>query len=269
MTIVQGDGAEEQVFTIDLERGVATQLTFDGIRNEFPLFSPARDRIALTSNIDGQWNLYVMPNDASSPPARLRQSERIQRPLSWSPDGRFLVYGEVTETEDFDLWVMPMRPDGGEPLSLATTPYVETDAAFSPDGRWIAYSSAESGRHEIYLKRFSQEEGGEEQRLQVSRDGGWQPAWSRDGRELFFRNEYGTALMVVDVSTGADLELGRARLLFEETEMPAPHRWGEATYDVAPDGRFLMLAEDRSKVITRDVVLNWFEELERLVPTES
>jgi len=75
--------------------------------------------------------------------------------------------------------------------------------------------------------------------------------------------------MVVDVSTGADLELSRPRLLFEETEMPAPHRWGEATYDVAPDGRFLMLAEDRSKVITLDVVLNWFEELERLVPTEN
>jgi dipeptidyl aminopeptidase/acylaminoacyl peptidase len=268
VTLVQDRDAEieENILTIDLERGVATQLTFDGTRNENAVFSPRGDRIAYSSNLAGQWNLFEMRADGSSPPERLRHGDNIKQPMSWSPDGRFLAYREITETENFNLWALPLDQEGGEPLPLATSPFEETDAAFSPDGQWVAYSSAESGRREIYLKRFLPE-GGDEEKRQVSRDGGWQPVWSRDGSELFFRNADGTALMVADLRKGR--ELGRPRVLFEESDMPVPQRWAERRYDVSPDGRFLMLTEDSSRPTILNVVLNWTEELKRLAPATS
>ena len=75
--------------------------------------------------------------------------------------------------------------------------------------------------------------------------------------------------MVVDVKKGNDVELGRPRILFEEHDMPLPQRFRGQLYDVAPDGRFLMLTEDSSRPTILNVVLNWTEELKRLVPTNK
>ena len=82
---------EEDILTIDLERGVATQLTFEGFTNQHAIFSPRGDSIAYSSTRAGQSNLFVMPTDGSSPPQQLRQSDRAEEPMSWSPDGRYLV----------------------------------------------------------------------------------------------------------------------------------------------------------------------------------
>ena len=258
---------EEDILTIDLKRGVATQLTFEGFTNQHAIFSPQGDSIAYASTRAGQSNLFVMPTDGSSPPQQLRQSIRVEEPMSWSPDGRYLVYREMDEIENHNLFALPLHEDKAEPLPLAASPFDESDPALSPDGQWVAYRSVGSGRHEIYVKRFSPQ-GGDEERLQVSRDGGWQPVWSKNSRELFFRNIDGTALMVVDLGEGEDLELSRPRVLFEEHDMPMPQRWAGWLYDVAPDGRFLMLVEDSSRPTILNVVLNWTEELERLVPAE-
>ena len=131
----------------------------------------------------------------------------------------------------------------------------------SPDGLWIAYVSDQSGRNEIYVRPFPDINAG---LWQISTAGGMQPLWSRNGRELFYRN--GDALMIVSVETEPGFMPGTPRVLFEGN-FSAPQ--GGRAYDISPDGeRFLMMRDSAAARSELVVVENWFEELERLVPTD-
>jgi Tol biopolymer transport system component len=143
------------------------------------------------------------------------------------------------------------------------TRFDESVPRFSPDGRWLAYISNESGQFEIYVQPYPGP-GGE---WQISTEGGTEPAWNPNGRELFYRS--GDKMMTVDIATQPGLAAGKPRLLFQGryqlTQGTSPN------YDVSPDGqRFLMLkpSETEASAPTQiNVVLNWFEELKRKVPT--
>ena len=149
--------------------------------------------------------------------------------------------------------------------SLLNSAATEYAPALSPDGTWIAYTSDETGQDEVYVERFS-DLGNKEQ---ISTGGGRSPVWSPDGTELFYRNLSGSRMMVVPIVTEPTLTPGTARVVFEGTYFQAEGR----RYDLAPDGRFLMIklgvtTDDTPAPTARiTVVLNWFEELERLVPT--
>ena len=152
----------------------------------------------------------------------------------------------------------------GEPEMLLETSFDEHSPKLSPDDRWLAYVSNESGRDEIYVTRFPT--GG---KWQISTEGGKEPMWSRDGRELFYRN--GEKMMAVDVSAGAE-SAAKPTLLFEEPyELKIGS--GASNYDVIPDGQgFVMIRTPESTTEssgTTQIILvqNWFEELKRLVPT--
>ena len=131
--------------------------------------------------------------------------------------------------------------------------------AFSPDGHWLAYVTNESGQFEVYVRRYPGPD-----RKPVSTEGGTHPRWNRNGKELFYRN--GNKMMVVDVSTTPDLGLSRPRILFEQR-----YAFGSAqtvaNYDVSPDGERFVMVKDDSASGRINVVLNWLEELKRLVPT--
>src|SRR5262249_52196713 len=128
-----------------------------------------------------------------------------------------------------------------------------------PDGRWIAYATDESGRDEIYVQPFR----GSGQRSQISADGGMEPVWARNGLELFYRN--GDKMMAVDVQTGTTFRAGSPRVLFQGEY--ARIFWGEADYDVSPDGqRFLMIKTEAQPASNElHLIVNWFVELERLL----
>ena len=152
------------------------------------------------------------------------------------------------------------RPLG--PTAFLETPFGEGAPTFSPDGRWVAYVSNESGRNEIHVRPFP----GPGERLTVSVEGGNEPVWSRDGRELFYRS--GDAMMAVDVSTGPALNTGKPRRLFEKPYERTLALW--PNYDVSADGRrFLMVKTIGQEAAPAqiNVVLNWTEELTRRVPT--
>ena len=146
------------------------------------------------------------------------------------------------------------------------TPLNESAARFSPDGRWLAYRSTESGRPEIYVQPFPGPGG----KWQISTDGGGEPVWNPNGRELFYRN--GNKMMAVEVNQSRDsngavsFAAGKPRLLFEGQYAPPPTT--SPNYDVPPDGqRFLMLKASQQQAATQiHVVLNWFDELKRRVP---
>ena len=184
-------------------------------------------------------------------------------PTSWSPDGQTLAF-RSSSTRSHDIWMLS-REGEQEPWIFLDTEFDETGAMFSPDGRWLAYMSNETGRDEVYLQPFSVT--GPRGKQQVSVSGGGEPVWAPDGRDLFYRN--GDRMMAVAIETEPELSVGTPRTLFEGRFLAVGDQAG-STYDISPDGqRFLMIKREQDLAPTEIVViLNWFEELKRLVPTE-
>ena len=134
---------------------------------------------------------------------------------------------------------------------------------FFPDGHWIAYISDESGRPEIYVQPYPGPGG----KWQISTEGGNEPAWNRNGRELFYRS--GNKMMAVEVTTQPTFSAGKPKALFEGQYVPVSPGLTGTAYDVSADGqRFLMVKETEASISATqiNVVLNWFEDLKRRAP---
>jgi eukaryotic-like serine/threonine-protein kinase len=254
---------ETQVWLYDLSRDTLTRLTFEGNTNQTPVWTPDGKRIAFISNKEGQQNIFWQLADGSGGLERLTTSEYTDAPVSWSPDGQLLAFFEVNPTTQRDIWVL--RMGDRKALPFLRTRFNETVPRFSPDGRWLAYVSDESGRFEIYVQPFPGPGG----KWQISTEGGTEPAWNPNGRELFYRS--GGKMMAVDITMQPGFAAGKPRMLFEGPYLPTPLTF--PNYDVSPDGqRFLMLkpSESAGAAPTQiNVVLNWFEELKQKVPPDN
>jgi serine/threonine protein kinase/Tol biopolymer transport system component len=254
-------GQDSQVWLYDVSRETLTRLTFEGNTNQYPNWTPDGKRISFRSNKEGPLNLFWQMADGSGGLERLSTGDDAETANSWSPDGQLLAFVEVTPTTGIDIWVLRMSDRKVQPL--LRTQFNESAPRFSPDGRWLAYVSDESGRYEVYVQPYPGPGG----KWQISTEGGTEPAWNRDGRELFYRS--GDKMMAVDIATQPGFAAGKPRMLFEGPYVPTPVTY--PNYDVSPDGqRFLMLkrSEQAQAAPTQiNVVLNWFEELKRRVPT--
>ncbi len=147
---------------------------------------------------------------------------------------------------------------------VIATPNIECSPRLSPDGRWLAYVSDELGSDHVYASPYQNPD----VKFQISEDpGGQEPVWSRDGTEIFYRS--GDRVMVASVQTEPTFRAGRPEVLFEGSYVTT--RIGPVAmpyYDISPDGQqFLMIKEVGGNTAQINVVLNWFEELKRLVPT--
>jgi hypothetical protein len=137
---------------------------------------------------------------------------------------------------------------------------------FSPDGRWLAYGSNESGRQEVYVQPLPGPGG----KWQISNDGGEEPLWARNGKQLFYRRQNKEEVWVVDVRTDGGFSASKPRFLFKQPGYSgmAPFR----TWDISLDGRrFVTVKNEAAKpqpVTEMILVQNWFEELKRLCPTK-
>jgi serine/threonine-protein kinase len=251
---------ESHVWLYDLAREAWTRLTFEGNANNSPAWTPDGKRFAFSSNKEGQINIFWQLADGSGGLERLTTSEYLHAPQSWSPDGQLLAFFEVNPTTQRDIWVLRMSDRKAQPF--LRTQFDEAVPQFSPDGRWLAYISNETGRHEIYVQAYPGPGG----KWQISTEGGTEPAWNRNGRELFYRS--GDKMMAVDITTQPGFAAGTPRMLFEGRYDLAP--FPTTNYDVSADGqRFLMVKPSEQVAATTqiNVVLNWFEELKRKVPT--
>jgi Tol biopolymer transport system component len=243
----------------DLARGTLTRLTQSN--SSFPIWTPDGKYLTLLYLQSGTLNLYRMAADGSGAAERLTMSENEQFPGSWSPDGQVLAFSEVDPITGLDIWVLGLQGDR-KPRPFLQTPANESGPIFSPDGRWVAYLSDETGRNEIYVRPFPGPGG----KMQISTEGGTEPMWARNGRELFYRN--GDKMMVTAVESQPVFAASKPKLLFEahyETSVNVFQR----DYDVSPDGqRFLMIkaTEQESAATQLNVVLNWSDELRRLAP---
>ena len=247
-----------RVWLYDLSRDTLTPFTFEGA--SFPVWTPDGKRIAFQSSKEGPLNLFWQPADGSGGLERLTTSEYIDTPLSWSPDGQLLAFSETTSTSTRDIWVL--RLSDRKLQSFLRTPFDEVSPAFSPDGHWLAYVSNEFGQNEIYVQPYPGPGG----KRQISTEGGTEPVWNPNGRELFYRS--GDRMMSVEIATQPTFSAGRPRVLFEGNRYLSDSILVRY-YDVSPDGqRFLMIRTNEPEPAPTqiNVVLNWFEELQRRVP---
>lgn len=253
---LQRSAGGRDIWVHDIARGTRSRVTVTG-NTQHPVWTPDGQRI--TFNTTGSHRaIYWKEADGSGEAELLWASEHNPVPISWSPDG-LLAFEERTPS-GIDAWVLTLDGEKTATTFLAA-PFNETSPMFSPDGRWMAYVSDESGRQEIYVQPYP----GPGQKWTISTDGGREPVWSADGRELFYRN--GDQMWTVKVETKPSFTAGKPQLLFLFEGQYVTDEFGHPRYDFSNENqRFLMIQLELAPTQIR-VVLNWFEELKRLVPT--
>jgi len=258
----------KDIWLLEVERGTASRFTFDPAEDRYPTWSPDGSRIVFDSlrGEAGGRSLYQKASSGAGNEELLLMAGGS--PRDWSPDGRSIVFTQMDRIVN-DLWVLPLDGDprqagtsprqagteGHKPVPFLKTPFSEALANLSPDGRWVAYVSDESGKPEVYVQSFPTPSG----KWQVSTEGGNQPRWRRDGRELFYVSP-DRKLMAVPVRLGSTFEAGAPAALFEANINPAAGSAGIGhQYDVTADGqRFLLNLEPReTSTAPLTVVLNW------------
>ncbi len=254
-------GSEWRLHVYDLTRGTESSLAGEG-KSEFSTWTPDGKRLVFDSWKSGVSNLCWQPADTSAPMERLTTSQSGMYPGSLTPDGATLAFGEYHPDTGHHIMLLDL-------LSRRVTPLLNSEARpmypmFSPDGRWLAYTSEESGRREVYVRPFPNLGG----KWKVSLEGGSEPLWTRNGKQLFYR--WRDQVWVVDVRTDAGFTPGKPHLLFERPGFRTMDL--NPCWDISVDGqKFLMVKLDDRKpqpVTEMILVMNWFEELKRLCPAK-
>jgi Tol biopolymer transport system component len=260
MNLIQDEG-HAGIWILDAARGTKTRLTFSPQPDLDPVWSPTGKELAFASDRLGHADIYTAAVGGSGYDSVLVRGPSHKRPNDWSPDGRYLVYEMEDPKTGRDLWYLQPKQGGGyESTPFLRTPAYEGTARFSPDGQFLAYVSTESGRPEVYVRRFPDGSG----LRRISVDGGRLPSWRKDGKELFYLE--GTTLVSVTVATRPDFSIGEMRRLFKSPGLTDVHLSAsfdaDPMYGVSADGqRFLFpeIAGPAGKTVIH-VVENWFEE---------
>ena len=250
-----------QIWIYDLTRDTLTRFTFEGSSNADPEWTPDGKYISFRSSTGGgTGNISWQLADGSGGLDRLTTAQFLSIPKSWSPNGQFLAFHENNPVTKKDIWVLSLSDRKTQPF--LRTPFNEGGPTFSPDGHWLAYVSDESGRFEVYVQPYPGPGG----KFQISTEGGTEPVWNPNGKEMFCRS--GDKMMAVDIATQPNFSIGKPRMLFQGPYLPTPYTF--PNYDVSPDGqRFLMIKESEQTTAIAQIVVvqNWFEELKRRVPS--
>jgi serine/threonine-protein kinase len=253
------DGESQDIWVYELSADTWRRVTFEG-RNLSPVWTSDGTRILFASDRAGKSDIYWKPADGGGTAELLLASGLWTMPTSWSPEEDLLALTEEQATETGRISTLAVseggsqQPIGGDRFAFY--------ARFSPDGRFIAYVRP----FEVHVRPFPEVDEGQ---WQISTNGGMHPVWGRQGRELFYRQ--GNAVIAVPVTTAPAFDFGPPRELFRReiasslylgTTRPGP-------FDVAPDGRFLVVAPGADELTAQPirVVFNWFEELKARVPT--
>jgi serine/threonine-protein kinase len=259
--VVQIRDNTTDLWIFDVARGTLTPIGNSPGSCQSPVWTADGTRVIYRGTRAGMRNVFWRSADGSGSEERLTtKTNASHSPTSVSPDGHWLLFNEnsAQEVEGAGVWLM--RLDGDRvPRHLFQTPAGESDGQISPDGKWVAYQAPVSSRQEVYVSPFP----GPGPRRQVSTDGGTEPLWSRDGRELFFQS--GTRLMGASVTTGAAFSAGVPRVMHEGRFLSAIN--GNTDWTLTRDGkRFLRIQQvEPERAVTQiDVVLNFFAELKQL-----
>jgi Tol biopolymer transport system component len=239
----------------DLARSNFSRLTSgDAVINAFPTWLPDGRRVIYRSPS----GLRILDAEGGGQGEVLQNTGDYDYAQGFARNGDTLVFLRSTQETLFDIFELSLR----DPLKvkpLLKTPSYEGGARLSPDDNWVAYVSNESGPNDVYLRPYP----ALDRRWTVSTQGGTQPVWGPNGKEIFYRN--GDKMMVVDVTTASEVKLSAPRVLFEQR-----YAYGAGitipNYDVTPDGQRFIMVKDEATGSRLNVVLNWSAELNRLAP---
>ncbi len=275
------NGASD-VWTLDTKRGTSTRLTFDPAVDDLAIWSPDDTQLVFSSGRNAvpaiESALYRRAANGTGSDELLfaGEGDELLRPLDWSPDGHVLVFSRshvATWITRGDLWTLELTGEH-KARSLIASPARKASARLSPDGRWIAYSTNESKDDQIVVQPFPNVGQG---KWQVSTQGGGDPKWRADGRELYYMTPNGD-VMAVDVDTTADVFTnGAPHRLFATGITTVPGAAPDYYYDVTPDGQKFLLNEPTPAASTQttqnaaaapadlplDVIVNWSAGLRR------
>jgi eukaryotic-like serine/threonine-protein kinase len=236
---LQLDAGINDIWVLDLARGVRTRLTFGPIANTYPVWSPDGSWIAYASSRDGHFNLFRKHSDGSGAEELLVSEDAQMIGNDWSRDGKYLFYSRSIGGSG-EVWVLPVEGER-KPRQVLSRGF---QGRLSPDGHWLAYTSSESGANEVYVVAF----GGGQGKWQVSATGGMQPSWSADGKELFYMDPtYNLYVAPVKTVAGA-LQFGAAQMLVSKWSAP------QVFYEVTPDGKKILL-DDVSQQVNQSVTV--------------
>ena len=246
---LQIDAGANDIWVLDLARGVRTRLTFGPVANTNPVWSPDGKWIAYASNRNDHFNLFRKRSDGSGAEELLLTDEEQTIASDWSRDGKVLIYSRQSAGLS-TVWALPLEGDR-KPWQVLPRGNL---GRLSPDGHWLVYNSSESGVAEVYVVAF----GGGQGKWQVSANGGAQPHWSTDGKELYFLDPTYNLFAVPVKDAGGALQFGAPQTLVSHWSAP------QVFYDVAPDGKQILLdrvSQQVSQSVT--VVSNFAAELKK------
>ncbi len=242
------------IWVLDLVRGVSSRFTFDKTDHTNPLWSPDGSRLAFSWQRKGTSirSIYWKAAGGAGGEERLLEDGGNNSPEDWSPDGKFILFN----VGNHDVYAVTLNGDR-KPSPVLKGDFIQDHSRLSPDGRWIAYTSQESGRREVFVQPFPPSGA----KWQVSNNGGTEPSWRRDGKEMYYIE--GADFKAVEVkASGSSFEAGLPKTLFS-VQLDAVIRRNR--YVAAPDGqRFLFVTAPRNPDTAPFVVVqNWQTLLKR------
>jgi len=241
------------IWVLDISRGLKSRLTFDPSDDSDPVPSPQADRFVYTIWKDGN-ELYIKSAAGTDEPRILQRSGVSAIATDWRPDGKYLLYQDVDQTADWDLWYRQMSGDSVA-VPFVKTEFTEENAKFSPDGRWVAYNSDESARNEIYVRPFPSGQG----KWQISSGGGRMPVWDRKGNMIYYMSDRGLMGTAVGM-TGASLNIGESKMIFRN-----PSQAGLRVHGITSDGDKILVSHlpTNQTVVPLTIVTDWWKTLDR------
>jgi eukaryotic-like serine/threonine-protein kinase len=246
------------VWVIDLERAVPQRVTFDAGQDWSPAWSPDGSRLMFAANRAGYKNVNKIMQKSSTGAGEetlIDSGESSSIPVHWSSDDKHLIFSRQRATGNgFESWILPLFGER-KPLPFLESTFERIHARISPDSRFVAYTTNESGTFQIVVQTFPDPNGG---KWTITADGGVEPKWRRDGRELYYLTFDGK-MMSVPISSSPTFNAGKPSVLFQTpltVSRNGPTR--DRRYDVAPDGRFLIVVPSATTAaLPFTILVNW------------
>jgi Tol biopolymer transport system component len=255
----QNSSGYRDIWQMEIDRPVPQRVTFSASDETNPIYSPDGATIVFASNREGPTQLFEKPSSGIGTETALVKTDGDSIPTDWSADGHFLIFRMVNKQGFNEGWVLPMTGERKPFGYLQSNDLYQNEPRLSPNGRFLAYYTlgaiGSTGIGDVFLQSFPRPGG----KWQVSTGGGLSQRWSRDGKELFYL-AFNGQLMAVTVKGETAPEIGSPVALFAPPILGGVQsvRGYRSQYDVAPDGRFLIIVPtDEGAGSSMTVVLNW------------